>query len=185
MPLVGNVVANGNSITAGGGLTFAQSYPVVMGTTLGHDWQVYNCGHATWTTAQLISNFTEVQSHFSAQTSANVLIVNEVSNEIDQGVSEAVAREHMRTLIAMGRASGWRVLFATTTPRTTFSAAQLQTLDNINNFFRNNPGESDGIIDWAANASLANPADLTYYQDGVHPTAAGAQIMATLALAAL
>lgn len=188
MPLVGNVVAVGNSITEGAGLTTTQNYPVLLGGALGANWQVFNCGHSGFTTTQLIARFPEVQSHFFTTTTNNILIVNEVSNEIDQGVSEATAKANMRSLIALGRSSGWRVFFATTTPRgapATWSPAQQTAVDNINTFFRNNPSESDGIIDWAANVNLSDPTNATYYQDGVHPTAAGAVIMKTLALAAI
>lgn len=187
MPWAGNIVALGNSITAGGGLTPTQNYPYLLGVALGHDWQVFNCGHATFTTTQLIAIFAETQSHYTNR-AQNILIVNEVSNEIDQGVSEAAAKQNMRTLIAMGRAAGFRVFFATTTPRgapATWSPAQQQAVDNINNFFRNNPSERDGLIDWAADPNLDDATDATYYQDGVHPTAAGAAIMEQLALAAL
>lgn len=187
MPLVGNVVCNGNSITEGGGLTPVQNYPAVLGAALGHDWQVFNCGHALWTTPQLLANFSEVQSHFTKSVT-NTLIVNEVSNDIAGGTNEETAKQNMRNLISVGRTNGWRVLFATTTPRTvpaSFSAAQQQASENINNFFRNNPLESDGIIDWAANPNLSDPSNATYYQDGVHPTAAGAAVMAQLAQSAL
>lgn len=185
--MVGNIVCFGNSITAGGGLTPSQSYPFLVGQTLGHDWQVYNYGHATFTTVQLIDIFAEVQAHFSTYTAKNILIVNEISNEIDQGVSQNDALQHMRILIAKGRAAGFRVLFATTTPRDIahFTVQQQQISANINDFFKTNPSESDGIIDWAANVNLADPTNLTYYQDGIHPTAAGAVIMADMALAAL
>lgn len=182
MPLAGNIVALGNSITEGAGLTPTQNYPAVLGASLGHDWQVFNCGHSGFTTTQLLAGFSEVQSHFTNQTTNNILVVNEISNEIDQGVSEATARANMQALIAQGRAAGWRVLFATTTPRDAahFTPAQQQASANINDFFRNNPSERDGFIDWAANVHLADPTDATYYQDGVHPTAAGAVILAQL-----
>jgi lysophospholipase L1-like esterase len=176
------LVAVGNSITEGAGLTPTQNYPAVLRATLGATWQVFNCGHSSWTTAQLIGNFPEFQSKFANHTSRNIMVVNEVSNEIDQGVSEATAKANMRTLIAMGRAGGWKVFFATTTPRDAghFSAGQNQACANINDFFRNNPSERDGFIDWAADSHLSDPTNATYYQDGVHPTAAGAAVMAAL-----
>lgn len=188
MPLTGNVVALGNSITEGAGLNTVQNYPVLLGAALGANWQVFNCGHSGFTTTQLIARFSEVQSHFFTTTSNNILIVNEVSNELDQGVSEATAKANMQSLIALGRANGWRVYFATTTPRAitvTWTAARQLASDNINAFFRSNPSASDGIIDWAANTNLSDPTNATYYQDGVHPTAAGAVIMKNLALAAI
>lgn len=186
MPLVGNVVTLGNSITEGAGIQPGQKYPDVLRDALGHDWQVFNLGHSNFTTSLLLAGFSEVQSHWTGR-APNILIVNEVSNEVDQGVSEATAKQNMRDLIAQGRASGWRVFFATTTPRDAahFSAAQNLACANINDFFRNNPSEHDGFIDWAANANLSDPTNATYYQDGVHPTAAGAAIIAQLTLAAI
>lgn len=184
MPLVGNVVAVGNSITEGAGLAFAQTWPALLGTALGHDWTVFNRGHSGFTTTQLIGRFPEVQALWTPR-APNTLIVNEVSNEIDQGVSESAARQNMQTLIALGRANGWRVLFATTTPRDAahFSSAQNTACANINDFFRNNASERDGFIDWAA--ALPDPTDTTYYQDGVHPTAAGAAVIEGLVRAAI
>lgn len=186
MPLVGNVVTLGNSITEGAGIAPGQKYPDVLRDALGHDWQVSNLGHSNFTTSLLLAGFSEVQSKYTNR-APNILIVNEVSNEIDQGVSEATAKQNMQALIAMGRASGWRVLFATTTPRDAahFSAAQNQACANINAFFRDNPSERDGFIDWAGDPSLSDPTSATYYQDGVHPTAAGAAIMAQLTLDAI
>lgn len=187
MPLTGNVVTLGNSITEGAGISPGQKYPDVLRAALGHDWQVFNLGHSNFTTSLLLAGFAEVQSHYAPRAPNNILVVNEISNEIDQGVSEATAKANMQALIAMGRASGWRVLFATTTPRDAahFSAAQNLACANINDFFRNNPSERDGFIDWAADPSLDDPTDATYYQDGVHPTAAGAAILATLVQAQL
>jgi lysophospholipase L1-like esterase len=158
-----------------------------LGASLGHDWQVFNCGHSSWTTTQLLANFAEVQSHLSLHTPNNTLIVNEIGNEIDQGVSEATARANMQALIAKGRSSGWRVLFATTPPRDAahFSAAQTLAVNNINAYFRANPAEHDGLIEWAADPLLDDPNDLAIYPDGVHPSATGAARMAALAQAAL
>ena len=183
LPLTGNIVCLGNSITAGDGLSVGQDYPSVLRTSLGATWQVFNCGHSGYTTPQLLAGFAEVQSHRAWQTSNNVLVVNEVGNDIILGgASEATARENMRALIAQGRASGWRVLFATTTPRT--AGGQVECA-NINTYFRTHPSEHDGLVDWAADSHLSDPTNTTYYQDGVHPTAAGAVILASLTAAAL
>jgi lysophospholipase L1-like esterase len=184
----GNVVALGNSITAGAGLSGGQDYPSQLRTSLGSTWQVFNSGHSGETTPQLSANFASyVQSHYTAVATRNILVVNEVGNDLIGGASEATALANMRALIAQGRAAGWRVYFATTTPRTVpnFTAGQQTAASNINAFFRNNASERDGLIDWAANANLSDPANLTYYQDGVHPTAAGAVILASLVFSAL
>src|SRR6185503_14399870 len=148
----------------------------------------FNAGHSGETTPQLLANFTSyAQVHYSTLAPRNVLVVNEVGNDLLTGVSEATAQAHMQSLIAQGRSSGWTVYFATTTPRTTpnFTAGQQIAAANINDFFRNNPSESDGFIDWAGDSRLSDPANTTYYQDGVHPTAAGAAVIAALTQAAV
>ncbi len=186
--LTGNVVALGNSITRGSGLGSAQDYPAVLGAALGGSWQVSNSGHPGETTPQLLASFASyAQAHYSTLAPRNILVVNEVGNDLIGGTSEATAKANMQALIAQGRAGGWSVYFATTTPRTVpnFSAGQQTAANNINDFFRNNPAERDGLIDWAADSHLSDPANATYYQDGVHPTAAGAVILAQLTQAAL
>lgn len=191
--MAGNVVALGNSITLGQGLSAGQDYPSLLGTALGSSFAVTNSGQSGFTTAQLTSNFGSlVQSHFNARAARNILLVNEIGNDLvsgggGAGVNEATAKANMQALIAMGRFYGWTVLFGTTTPRDAahFTAGQQTAANNINTFFRSNASESDGIVDFAAATELSDPNSTTYYQDGVHPTAAGAAVLASLACAAI
>lgn len=186
--LTGNIVALGNSITQGAGLSATQNYPALLTASLGSAWQVFNAGHSGETTPQLLANFANyAQVHYTSRAVRNILVVNEVGNDLIGGASEATARASMQALIAHARALGWLAYFATTTPRSVpnFSAGQQTAANNINDFFRNNPSERDGFIDWAADANLSDPTNVTYYQDGVHPTAAGAVILASLVSAAL
>lgn len=190
--MAGNIVCLGNSITLGFGLDDGQDYPTVLGGLLGSSYQVTNSGQSGFHTPDLTANFASlVQSHYVGRT-RNILIVNEIGNDLvsggeGSGVDEATARGNMQALIAKGRFYGWRVIFATTTPRDAshFTSEQQAAADNINDFFRNNPSERDGFIDWAADPNLDDPTDTTYYQDGVHPTAAGAAVIAELVRAAI
>lgn len=180
------MVALGNSITHGAGLGAGQDYPSILVAALGSGWQVFNSGHDGETTQQLLDNFTDYAGiRLVSGSVPNILVVNEVGNDIVLGADEATALSNMQALIAHARSHGWTVCFATTTPRTSFNSEQQTAASNINQFFRDNPSEHDGLIDWAADPRLADPDDATYYQDGVHPTAAGAAVIAELTLSAI
>lgn len=182
------VVCLGNSIT-NSLLSAAEDYPGVLQTLVDPSWTVTNSGFGGFTTPQLTAGFASYVTPYYAPEprNRNILIVNEIGNDlVANSASQATALANMQALIALGRANGWRVYFATTMPRSVgFSPAQAAAAQAINAFFLANPSESDGVIDWAADPRLSDPTNATYYADGVHPTAAGAAAIADITFHAL
>ena len=87
--LTGNIVALGNSITQGAGLSATQNYPALLTASLGSAWQVFNAGHSGETTPQLLANFANyAQVHYTSRAVRNILVVNEVGNDLIGGASE-------------------------------------------------------------------------------------------------
>lgn len=66
---------------------------------------------------------------------------------------------------------------ATVPPSTWFNGAQETQRQLLNSLILNST-QFDAVVDIAGIPEAANPADLTYYSDGLHPTAALASLFA-------
>lgn len=85
------------------------------------------------------------------------------------------------------RTAGYDYIIGTTvTPSTQFLASEETARVAANTAIKGNSGAPfDAVVDFAGDSRLANPADTTYYADGLHWTAAGAQVAADLMSPAL
>lgn len=93
----------------------------------------------------------------------------------------------MSLIATEGRAAGFDyIIGTTTTPSSTIAGAdETQRLDGNSRLMASsalvaNGGPFDRVVDLAANASLDDSSDTTYYSDGTHWTIAGAALAASL-----
>lgn len=109
------------------------------------------------------------------------------TTDIAVSVSGATTYSRLVTIAQNFKAAGGTHFIAsTTTPSTTFTSPQNTQLAALNAaIIANADGAFDSVVNLAANASLDDPADTTYYWDGTHPTAAGAAVISTLLGAAV
>ena len=84
------------------------------------------------------------------------------------------------TWLSGRQAVGFQVVAWTITPRTGMNATQQTAIDTFNGLVRTNAATiADSLFDVAAIPALANPADTTYYADGLHQNDAGRELIAT------
>lgn len=101
------------------------------------------------------------------------------------GLSAAQTLSEITDYMTARRAAGWDQIVASTVPGSTFydAAAETQRLA-LNDLIRASAA-FDAVIDLAADPRLDDGADLTYFADGVHFTAEGADVAASIAVPTL
>ncbi len=174
-------VADGDSITEGIGASHGASYPRQMEALLGHAWRIHNCGISGDTLAGRDQAYAARIAPFCDPRAARrVLSIFAATNDLALGADAASLAAHLRSYCARARATGFRVIVATTLPRPDLSPGQGRQLHAHNAFIRQDwRGFCDGVADVAADPVFAGTA---IYADGLHPTSLGhahiAQIMA-------
>ena len=111
---------------------------------------------------------------------------NEISQDLSTGLGAAEAVAALATLVAALRDAGYdRVVVATMLPRTTTMVRPGMTQADVNLWrdaynaaIRAGASGADVVWDVGAAAALADPSDLSVYADGIHPTQAGAALVA-------
>lgn len=166
------IVALGDSLTAGYGLAPAQAYPAELQRRLdaaGYRYEVVNAGVSGDTTAGGLSRL-----EWSLDGDVRILIVALGANDGLRGLPVAQMKRNLATIIERARARRIRVLLA-----------GMETLTNMGPEYR--------VAFHNAFRDLARDFDVTFLPfllegvaarpelnqpDGVHPTAAGARVMA-------
>lgn len=176
-------VAEGDSITATDAsyayLFGANASPAVIGA----NWAVPGDG-----LAQLQARAADLDACVSDTASDYVLSVLIGANDLAAYTGGAAQYSiDLAAYCAARRAAGWKVVICTILPRTNATHntrraivnADIATWVGVN---------CDAIADFAANADMGDDADasnLTYYSDGVHPTAAGQAVLEPILRAAI
>lgn len=131
-----------------------------------------------------------IKTRYSASRSKNILVFFSGTNDLSPGganVATVLAAHYAYCDTA--RADGFKVFIGTMLPRTVgaFGTAASFEADRQTwntDVIANGPSHADGVINFAAISGMGangDSANTTYYQDGVHPTAAGMALMATAA----
>lgn len=155
---------------------------------------VHNGGHNGQKTADMLTNFsTDVTNVYDdtglfcpAHPAARAIAVLAAgSNDAATNVDEATARSNQNTWLGNAKTLGYYVGTSDVLARNqTFSGGadvtSFETWRAANNAYRASQvgSNQDFISQAAADSRLSNPSDTTYFQDGIHPTAAGADILA-------
>lgn len=182
----------GDSLTEGYPITLdTLSYPAKLGTLLGSPWVVTNHGVRAYKIADLAATAdAQIDADRDEWRARDVVIHQGGTNDFSLGrtVSEAIA--DMTDEVTDRKTTGFEVYVCTVPPRgdltggTTPTAAGFESdRTAYNTAVRNGDTGADGIIDWAADSRLSNPANATYYYSGdlVHFEEAGNDVAAELA----
>lgn len=191
------VVFSGNSIVAGQGVTpGTEDFPSVALTLLNTPaaWKkphirAYNKGVGAQTTAQMLTgDRVAVDRKLSPYHPANVVIIFEGSNDLYYGASAATTLANLLEAYALQCAAcpGAIVGVGTILPRSQLATPPTFNADRatVNTGLRAALGSR--VVDFAANATMGPDGasdNVTYYQDGTHPTVAGHAILGGIAAA--
>lgn len=188
LSLVGQVVFDGNSLTAGNGAADAIPggfpYPTITGLT--GDWAGTNHGIPSITTTTMISNApTQVDPLYGAALGKNILVFWEVTNELYNGLSAAAAYANAVTYVTARQAAGWKVVALTVLPRSNAGTpggfeANRQTVNTSmrTTMLTDCPGVVIADVGGDATIGPFGASDnATYYADKVHLTQTGYNIV--------
>lgn len=193
---VGMLKFEGDSITAGSGLGAGESYPLQTQAALGLTpvyWEYSNVSTSGHTLVQMTADAAaQVDASYSVANDHNVLVIFGGTNDIaTAGDDGATAYATLESYCLARKAVGWTVVVVSMLPRTAGITgsppggfAVNRTAFN-NSLLANWPTFADALADAGNDATLADPTDTTYYQDQIHPTAAGATIIAGYVTAAI
>jgi lysophospholipase L1-like esterase len=179
---VNNLILEGDSLTAGAGLSLSQTWGEKV---------VISLGEASWGTnlrasggERLVENIvprfsTDLLPYRDNRFARNIVTVWAGTNDIIGGRSAASVYSTLVEYCQRVRENGMEVLVFTTLPRAAFTAYQEAQRLDYNTRIRSGFAEfADGLVDVAVNPLLTNPNDLTYYSDGTHLTDAGTTVAA-------
>lgn len=101
---------------------------------------------------------------------------NDFTNATGQGTT---IYNQLKGYVQARIAAGWKVIAHTCTPKTKMNETGLAERIIFNNLMRSDLSllSNVKIVDTDTIAELNNPADTTYYGDGVHPTLTGYQLV--------
>lgn len=168
------------------GDSLSTSYPSVLQDMLDSSWQVVTAAiSGTQTAAMLTQAQTIVDWRYTPNNSKNVYVFWGGTGDLAIGGSVESTYQNIVDACQGRRLAGFRVIVILIAPRTAatlfgptfaeFEARRLQLNALIN---ANYTQFADGVYDPNSDPRLLDPADTTYYSDGVHMTTAGYTIIA-------
>lgn len=164
------IVCHGNSITVPTATNWTQVLSGAIGAA--HGSYVFAQGGKTTTT--MLTETAALQRAYSAARSLTIFIPMEIINDINAGQTGAQAYTNYAALCQSWYNLGAQVIACTGTPTTRGAPAQQTEIDAANVLLRAGyTAFAHRLADLAVDPSLDDPADLTYYGDGIHPTTAG------------
>lgn len=166
------IVAFGDSLTAGLGLSAAESYPAVLQKRLeadGYQYEVVNAGSSGDTSADGLSRI-----DWSLDPEVRILILELGANDFLRGQPVALTRRNLSQIIERAQAHGVRVLLA---GMYTPTSAGVEYQREIHDAFQALAREHGVALIPFFLEGVAGEEHLNQ-QDGIHPNAAGARIVA-------
>lgn len=181
----------GDSTTYGTGSTTpstdsypAQMLPLLTKSTAGST----NWGHPGFSIAGIATaSLTEGDVHYTPIHVQDLACIVAGTNDLGAGTDGPTAYAALASLVAGRRAAGARkIIVGTLWPRIDFSGATETARLAYNALIRAMPaaGLVDAVVDFNTNPHLSNPADTTYFFDGLHLTTAGYAVVASMMAAA-
>lgn len=184
----------GNSIVQGYKATLNQNYPTQAEPNFSSRIRVSNQGVSGQLLSQSYANRSQYFSAYDASLTKNFIVVEEPTNDIGgaasgsiTGISSTLWTNYTLPFIQQAQAAGFIVLVPTTLPRTGTSWGGSSTDQSqkeserqaYNTLVRNNAATYGyTVLDFANISVLSDPTNVTYYNDGLHPTSAGYLAMA-------
>lgn len=185
------VICDGDSITAGYSSN-TSPWPAQLESLMGGDWRHQNLGVVAQTIVSMASDATtQVNVMFNPNLSSNIVCAFGGTNDLFFGATVATLQTNYQNYCAARQSAGFEVVAFTILPRSeggvpgTFEADR----QTFNTWLRANYATfADALADVAADTTIGDSGDelnTTYYQDRVHPTNAGAAIIAGIAQTAI
>lgn len=180
-----NIVFEGDSLTAGNGLTAQQTYPCQLSARNATDGR----NGARWanlattgnTIVDMLTQTATVDALYASDYSANYAVLLAGVNDIGGSDDAATIYANLATWISGRKAVGFTTVILTLPP-----VADTTKINAVNALLLAGKAGADLLVDMAGDARFQNVADTTYYQgDQIHPTATGAQVLADLVRAVL
>ena len=185
----GNIVFDGDSISAGVGATDGLSPDVQFMQDLHVLARVANVaagGEPVSDCLRLFNN--NVTPQFVPGARFNLIVFHAGDNDINQGRSAAQTYEAFTQYVAAAHAQGWKVLVSTEMQRLAFPPDKKAALDDYNRQLLANHAHADAVVNLATERRLTDPAahsDPTLFiADKMHPTNAGYAILEHMQAAA-
>jgi lysophospholipase L1-like esterase len=181
---------DGDSITLGYGLTLPEAYPALVAAAVDtHSYWEWGVGgqRVDEMNADAAFQVDGVYPQTSAYTYRVASLLGGI-NDCYNGDSAATIEGRIQTWWVRARAKGWKVLGMTITPARSVTGAAETVRQTVNTWIRaNHATYCDYFADIDGDSRLQDPENATYFQavDGVHPTAAGQQVIADLIVASL
>lgn len=182
------VVFDGDSITTGLGVAAGSDFPSQTVPLLTEpDWLKVNVAAGGRTVATMVSQAARiVDSAYDAQYTNKIVCEQGGINDVFGGASAATVYSNLLTYWAARQAKGYKVVACTVLPASTVTGGAETARTDLNTSIRGDATKYDALADIANDARLQNTANTTYFQaDGVHPTAAGAAVIAEIVAAAV
>jgi lysophospholipase L1-like esterase len=180
---IGQIIFDGNSLTAGTGSTGGLNYPNQAISLLAADDDYYtysNFGVGGQSITSMIADAaTQVDVLYDTAKGRNIVVMWEGTNE------QSYAKLHQYCVDR--KAAGFKVVMLTILPSMNHGAGFEATRQAINTQIRAD-SSADAIADVAASALIGDEADasnLTYYTDGTHLTNAGYAVVAAIVKTAI
>lgn len=187
------IVFDGDSISEGYGATDLQNNFRQVLRALGDtsDIDVYNQSVFGTLSSTLYANRVAHLSGIDMATSKNAYYIGVGSNDLNADVpANTIWTSYLLPSIQYAQSQGRQVIVGTVLSRSTFTAPREAERLALNNLKRTNAATYGyTVADYDTQPDLANPANTTYYLDGIHPTSLGytrmAAVLAPLVQAAL
>lgn len=175
--LTKQVVNDGDSITAGVGSILGVNRPFQTRPLLNQRVIYRNKGLP----GAGFSDGVATAALFNAGLAKNLLVAHWGANDILGGVSAATLTTRLATYVTATRAAGFDVFIGTVLPSTAYDG----TMETVRTTYNDNvrSGAVAGgytVADYANIPEMMNPANPTYYADGIHPTSPGYATMSQL-----
>ncbi len=188
-----NLVADGDSITAGLNVTPGLNYPAQVAFGLDARSTLTNKGVGGQTLVSMEADAATDIDPLISGTATNVLLAFGGTNDL-LNTAVGTVQTRLSTYCANRRAAGWKVLVGTILPRsdasvvdhTAWEAARI----TLNTWIRANYATwADGLMDFAADPRIGDDGDESsvLYYDGslVHPNELGYRVIAGIAQSAI
>lgn len=140
--------------------------------------------------AQLVARASTIDSYYDSTRANNILHVLIGANDLAATISSpSTFVADLKAYCLARKATGWKVALGTVLPQNEVANAGFNTRRNTaNSAIIADPSFYDVLVRYDQDTTMgldASASNTTYYGDGVHPTAAGHQILGNIAAAAI